>query len=425
MKDTRFPAKTTRQQSIISAEQEEAERDYRFTGRDIVVLDNTVQHTAIDTRARTVSLRMASIRDYQSAASPMVAVSKALAEADGVVFDHLRVAVVNARHTAQVHKLTAAKSANRIFLSSEPERYVYALGKKKPVTKIPVTVYDDDPRATWGIHATNVLASTYTGKGIRIAILDTGMSMDHPDFKGRKIKSKSFVNQAVEDREGHGSHCAGVAAGNICTDKGFRYGVATKADLYIAKVLKNNGEGEDNSVLAGIEWALENKCRIISLSLGSSVKKGETYYDSYETVAQRALRAGTLIVAAAGNDSLRRRGKVRPVNHPANCPSILAVGAIDQYNQVADFSCGGSRRKGDQVNLAAPGVDIFSSSQKSRYEVLSGTSAATPFVAGMAALLWEKYPRASADAIWLKLVDAARRSRLKKTDVGAGIVFFP
>lgn len=412
---------SSKREPVLSAEKEAG--THRFTGRDIVVLNDTAGSTAIERKAQTASLRMANLRDYKSATSPLTAVSKALAEADGVVFDQLKVAVVNAPHTEQVQRLTTARSGDRIFLGQERERYVYALAtravRKKPAT---LTSYLDDEHATWGIHATNVLKSKYTGKGVRIAILDTGIHTDHPDFADRKIRAVSFVGRTANDLDGHGTHCAGIAVGNVSQSHGFRYGVAPHAQLYVAKVLKNNGEGEDNFVLAGIEWALENKCKVISMSLGSAVKNGETYYESYETVARRALKSGTLLVAAAGNDSRRKRGVIKPVNHPANCPSILSVSAVDHQYQVADFSCGGSRKKGNQVNITAPGVDIISCTKKG-YDVLSGTSMATPFVAGMAALLWEKYPNVTGDAIWKKLVNEARGLNLRSSDAGAGIAF--
>jgi subtilisin len=413
----------SKREPVLSAEKEAG--THRFTGRDIVVLNDTTSSTAVERKAQTASLRMANLRDYKSATSPQAAVSKALAEADGVVFDQLKVAIVNAPHTEQVHRLTASRSGDRIFLGQERERYVYALAtravKKKPAT---LTSYLDDEHATWGIHATNVLKSKYTGKGVRIAILDTGIQADHPDFANRKIRAVSFVGRTPNDADGHGTHCAGIAAGNVSQSHGFRYGVAPNAQLYVAKVLKNNGEGEDNFVLAGIEWALENKCKVISMSLGSAVKPGESYYESYETVARRALKSGTLLIAAAGNDSRRKRGVIKPVNHPANCPSILSVSAVDHQYNVADFSCGGSRSKGNQVNITAPGVDIISCTRKG-YDVLSGTSMATPFAAGMAALLWEKYPNVTGDAIWKKLVAGARALNLRSSDAGAGIIFTP
>jgi subtilisin len=205
----------------------------------------------------------------------------------------------------------------------------------------------------------------------------------------------------------------------------FRYGVAHGADIFIGKVLGNDGSGEDSTVFAGIEWALANKCHIISMSLGSEVLPGESYYDAYETVAKRALAANCIIIAAAGNDSVRSSNIIKSVNHPANCPSIMAVGAVDNQLKVADFSCAGTRSRGGQIDIAAPGVDIISSWKKGGYMSESGTSMATPFVAGIAALLWEEDKKMSASDIWMRLTQAAKRLPGRNADVGSGLAFFP
>jgi subtilisin family serine protease len=126
------------------------------------------------------------------------------------------------------------------------------------------------------------------------------------------------------------------------------------------KVLSNQGSGADAGILAGIQWAITNKCPVVSMSLGAPVFPGEGFSQIFEMVAQRALAAGTLIIAAAGNDSARP-GTIRPVGHPANCPSIMAVGALDVQMRVASFSNGGLNQQGGQVDIAGPGVAVRSS----------------------------------------------------------------
>jgi subtilisin family serine protease len=416
MKVQLIPKNTSVSTTVFSAAGQDA--DHRFTGRRIVVLSKSASSVAF----KTAALQVANIRDYSSSSSGPVAVAKALSQADGVVFDKLKVAVINADAADQVEALMLSRKTRGMFLLSEPERYVYALASR-PGNR---TKFDDDAMATWGIHAANAINSPYTGKGVRIAILDSGLSLKHPDFRGRKIKKKSFTRaKTVEDHFGHGSHCAGIAAGNMSKEKGFRYGVAKDAELFIGKVLTNQGVGEDNNILAGIEWALQNKCRVISMSLGSEAKPGDKYSQAYEAIAQRALESGAIILAAAGNDSNRKRGKIALINHPANCPSIMSVAALDKNLDVANFSCGAIRKKGGKIDIAGPGVHIFSASSKGKYEVLSGTSMATPFVAGMAAILWEEFPKATANQIWMKLIEAAKRLRLPAADVGAGLVFYP
>jgi subtilisin family serine protease len=162
------------------------------------------------------------------------------------------------------------------------------------------------------------------------------------------------------------------------------------------------------------------------MSLGSAVRPGSPFSQIYETVAQRALAKGTLIVAAAGNES-RRPDKIAPVGHPANCPSILAVGAIDDQRAIAFFSCGTVDTVG-QVDVVAPGVNVYSSwngtTADTQHKRIQGTSMATPHVAGVAALLAQQY-NARGWELWARLMQSARRLSLPSTDVGAGLVQAP
>lgn len=244
--------------------------------------------------------------------------------------------------------------------------------------------------ATWGLLATRALESSRSGQGIKVAVLDTGFDLHHPDFAGRHIVSRSFVSgEAVQDGHGHGTHCVGVSCGPRQPSVGPRYGVAYGADIYVGKVLNNAGSGVDGDILAGINWAVQQRCEIISMSLGSPVEAGEPYSRAYQNAASLAESKGTLIVAAAGNES-DRPDLISPVGHPANCPTILAVAALDAALKVAYFSCGGINGSGGEVNIAAPGVDVYSSwPMPQRYNTISGTSMATPCMAGVCALFAE------------------------------------
>ncbi len=391
----------------------------KFTGKELVVLSKQSTTKQFLKYAGNVSMKMASSRDFQNDTNEDM-IEKALTQADGIVFEKLKVAVINKDGDQRMRSLSASSTGRKTILRTEPERFVYAsASKKKSIT------YSDNAVSTWGLQVTaaiNAIAPHSTGKGIRIAILDTGFNMSHPDFTGRIKGSKSFVqNSPIEDGNGHGTHCAGIAAGKIQTGSTLRYGVATGADLYIAKVLSNRGQGRDSGILAAIEWAIENNCQVVSMSLGSEIDPGEKYYESYETAAKEALKNKCLLIASAGNESNRPR-RISPVNHPANCPSIMAVGSVDQALNISYFSCGGTTL--GQVDIAGPGEEIFSSWRNGKYKLESGTSMATPFVAGIAALLYEKHPSYSAKQVRAALLRKAKKLNIKKADVGAGLVCF-
>ena len=278
---------------------------------------------------------------------------------------------------------------------------------------------------TWGLQATKVVDSPFSGGGIKVAVLDTGLDLNHPDFADRKITSKEFVGDgSVRDGNGHGTHCIGTAMGAFNPSILPRYGIAYNAEIFVGKVLSDRGSGSDRTILAGMEWAIANGCQIISMSLGARVFPGQSYSRIFENVGRRALRNGTLIIAAAGNDSDRPR-RIQPVSHPANCPSIMAVGALDSLLEVAPFSNGGLNNQGGQIDIAAPGVNVYSSyPMPTRYRRLSGTSMATPHVAGIAALYGEA-TGATDRALWTILVQNALRLNLPSFDVGAGLAIAP
>jgi subtilisin len=394
----------------------------RYTGRVLVRLDETSGMDRILRQAKAAGLNLG------------VGIDGWGKDADGVVLEKLKVAVVNELAEAKMKGLIGAQ--NGAFLSAEPERYLRLLqaaskgrGKK--------SVLKDGAAATWGVQAINAAESKYTGKGVKVAVLDTGFDFTHPDFAGRTIHRKSFVGtkQAI-DKEGHGTHTAAVVGGGKKTKgarsetgtsarsetgSGARYGVASGARLYIGKIMDDNGEGSDGSALAGIEWALDKGCQVISMSLGASAEEGGGYSLIYEQVGQIAASRNCLLIAAAGNESERDLGIVAAVNHPANCPSIMAVGGLTAGLEVAEYSCAGTGESMGQVDIAAPGDDILSAKPGGGYRRQSGTSMATAFVSGLAALVWEQYPKASAGEVWAKLVQQARRLALPASDVGAGL----
>jgi subtilisin len=432
------------------------------TGRFLVLLKEDT--TAAVTSAASMFTRVAGLNVTSTADFEEGAPTEALGGAGALIFPELGVAVIDAPPD-QMRAIGVA-AADSGVLAIEPERIVYAIGDGPPhpgLSGLPTPgsatlpldylkgyrdainhLYDAltgaapgelgaeaipsfvEGEITWGLQATKVPASRFTGRGIRIAVLDTGLDMRHPDFAERRITPQSFIqDQQVQDRHGHGTHCIGTACGPRRPGQLPRYGIAYEAEIFAGKVLSNQGSGADAGILAGIQWGITNGCAILSMSLGAMVAPGQSYSRVFEYAARRALSRGTLIIAAAGNES-QRPGFIAPVGHPANCPSIMAVGAINRRFQVAPFSCGGLNPEGGQVDIAGPGVDIRSSWPRPvLYNSISGTSMATPHVAGIAALWAECDPQFRGRALMSILTQSARRLPLLARDVGAGLVQAP
>lgn len=392
-----------------------------LTGRLLVLLSDRSARMSVAALRRAAGPQIATTLDVRSGhLSP-----EETEGADAVYFDKLGVALVNvdprdAKRTARIR--TAAAENEARILAVEPERYVHAYATGKP--KSPA---GSERTATWGLQATGVPASKFTGKGVKVAVLDTGFDLRHPDFPSRSVTAVSFVKgYKAQDGHGHGTHCIGTACGPKSPYHPPRYGVACEAAILSGKVLDDEGGGGDGGILAGINWAITQGARVISMSLGASVSPDTPYSEVFEAVGKRALASGSLIVAAAGNESDRRIDEYAAVGHPANCPSILAVGAVDAKLQLGYFSNRGLNPKGGQVDLVAPGVDILSAfPMPQRSARLSGTSMATPHVAGLVALWAEANPKATATEIWTLLTQHARRLPLLATDVGAGLAVAP
>ncbi|WP_244619248.1 S8 family serine peptidase [Rhizobium sp. 18055] len=333
-----------------------------------------------------------------------------------ILFEDIKLAVVVPRKRQQIAAAMAELGQRDEIAEARPEFYLFGLQE-----------FRDTAEATWGIGATHALQSAFTGKGIKIAILDTGIDLAHPDFVGRPIVTRSFVaGETIDDVQGHGTHCAGTAAGKSRMAGTPRYGVAPDAELYIGKVLNNSGFAAESDIIAGISWAINQQCAVISLSLGSPVRQGESYSRIYERIGRIALDSGSLVCAAAGNDSNRTFGAIAPVSSPANAPSIVAVGAVDALYQPASFSNGGINPDGGEIDLVAPGVGIFSSSPSPRlYRIMDGSSMACPHVAGVAALWAESDASMRGRALLEALRNNARPLPHNRRDVGVGLVTAP
>ncbi|HEX6341323.1 S8 family serine peptidase [Umezawaea sp.] len=382
------------------------------TGRFLVLLENNSTAAGVRELNRVAGIQVATTADT---------VAEQIASTDGVIFHELGIALVDATPD-QLPGLNRAIDEPGPVLAVEAERVVHAITTTDADETASAAAVDESV-FTWGLQAVGAGLSTATGKGIRVAVLDTGFTVAHPDFAGRTVTTSSFVTgEAVDDEHGHGTHCVGTSCGPRTPASGPGYGVAHEAEIYAGKVLGNSGSGSDGGILAGIEWAIANGCAVISMSLGATVRPGTPHSAIFEQAASRALAKGTLIVAASGNDS-RRPGTVSPVGHPANCPSIMAVGAVDVNRATAFFSCGTVDTVG-AVDVVGPGVDVHSSWKAGGTKRLQGTSMATPHVAGVAALMAEKHG-ARGFELWARLAQTARRLPSPSTDVGAGLVQAP
>lgn len=219
-----------------------------------------------------------------------------------------------------------------------------------------------------------------TGKGVLVAVIDTGIDQDHPDLKGGVTESKDFTGSrsGSADVQGHGTHCAGII-GARRNDVGI-VGVAYDCQLLNLKCLGDNGSGSDLGIANAIDYAVEKKVHVISGSLGSD-QPSQRIIDA----VNRALRAGIICVFAAGNSGPGEG----TVGWPGAMPGVICVAATDKGDVVARFSS-----RGRQVLIAAPGVQIDSTYPGGRYALLSGTSMATPYVSGIAALYVERCEKA-------------------------------
>jgi len=251
-------------------------------------------------------------------------------------------------------------------LRVEDDPVVYALGKPpktpppQPQEMLPWGVDRIDADLAWGVSR---------GTGIKVAVLDTGIDLDHPDLKGNVKGGYNAINprKSYNDDNGHGTHVAGIIAA-LDNEIGV-VGVAPEASLYAVKVLDSRGTGFVSDIIEGLDWAMQNGMQVVNMSLGGG---GTT---SFHEAITRAYEAGIVLVAAAGND-----GTENSVNYPAAYPEVIAVSATDKNDTLASWSS-----RGPEVELAAPGVDILSTWNDGYYRSASGTSMAAPHVTGTVA----------------------------------------
>ncbi|MFI7594404.1 S8 family serine peptidase [Micromonospora sp. NPDC049359] len=256
-------------------------------------------------------------------------------------------------------------------------------------------VRGDLAESTAQIGAPKLWAEGNTAAGVDVAVLDTGADAEHPDLAGQIAASSSFVPDEPDilDYQGHGTHTASTIAGTGAASGGVERGVAPGARLHVGKVLNSEGGGQDSWIIAGMEWAArEQKARIISMSLGGESTDGSDPLS--QAVDRLSAETGALFVVAAGNSGPASIGS------PGAANSALTVGAVDSTDHLADFSSQGPRAGdgGLKPEITAPGVDILAARShlvrggSGDYTLMSGTSMATPHVAGTAALVAAAHP---------------------------------
>ena len=214
------------------------------------------------------------------------------------------------------------------------------------------------------------------GKGIKVAILDTGIDKYHIDLKNNFVAGINFTTadkQDYKDYVGHGTFCAGLIAGTA-NNVGI-IGIAPECSIYAVKVLDNKSQGSVGQLIKGIEWCINNKIDIINCSLGLTRD-----FTALHDIICHAYNAGIIICAAAGNNRF-----ATDIEYPAKYNEVIAVGAIDSMKRIAKFNT-----TGKHAELIAPGVDIISTYLNNQYAINSGTSFSCPLIAGAIALIQSK-----------------------------------
>ncbi|MFF1925327.1 S8 family serine peptidase [Streptomyces sp. NPDC058221] len=265
-------------------------------------------------------------------------------------------------------------------------------------------------RSTKQIRADLAWAAGYDGKGTKVAVLDTGADAGHPDLKGRITESENFTDSdTTDDLQGHGTHTLSTVGGTGAASGGKKKGVAPGADLLVGKVLNDSGSGDSSWIIAGMQWAVDQKADVVSMSLGSATPTDCT--DPMSLAAEEFGKSkDTLFVIAAGNAG----PTLNTVSSPGCAPSVLTVGAVDRDDSTAQFSSRGPAIGAHTLKpeIAAPGVEISAAAAGGRgiyaYQTMSGTSMATPHVAGAAAIVEERHPDWTAQQVKAALVSSAK-----------------
>jgi subtilisin family serine protease len=355
-------------------------------------------------------------------------------------------------HRIEVHDIEPEQANS---MAQDPQ--VAAVARTMPIALIrPLDIQTASETADiWGISAVKADTSPFSGDGVVVAVLDTGIDKSHPAFAGVTIIEKDFSGSGNGDKHGHGTHCAGTIFGRDVDGK--RIGIARGVKkALIGKVLDDAGGGGSDWIYRGIQWALDEGAHVISMSLGfdfpgaaerlrvagipgtaamsnalEAYRSNLRFFDALMQLVKvrSAFQDTAVVIAATGNESGRPDFTVA-ASLPAAADGVISVAALGRRDgklEIAKFS-------NTLPQIAAPGVDIVSAKMGGGLQSMSGTSMACPHVAGVAALWWEalrKSPgiKASADLVTSKIIAGARTEALAEgygpTDRGTGVVTSP
>lgn len=277
--------------------------------------------------------------------------------------------------------------------SPEPSVKTKAIRNKKGSV---VRYLPSDP-TPWGVetvYQNEDLLKTSGGLGVKVAVLDSGVNAGHPDLKNRVIECKDFTNfrfsivdKQCDDKNGHGTHVAGIIAADSGTDKLGMFGVAPAAKVMAYKVCDTNGNCYADDIAVALRTAADNGAQVINMSFGT-----DNDIAMIADAINYASEKGVLLIAAAGNDGPGQGS----IDYPAAYASVIAVGAVNPSLAVASWSSRGDNSlstpdlvENRDIEFAAPGENIESTWKNGGYAILSGTSMASPFVTGLAAKFWK------------------------------------
>lgn len=297
------------------------------------------------------------------------------------------------------------------LIKSIPYERNTSLDYKKKIEKV------NDP-----INFLKVDNTPLSGENVNVAILDTGLS-SHRDFKKRNIQRHSVIDNDANDYNGHGTHCCGIAFGNINKHTYKRYGIAYNSNIFSCKVLNKDGKGMKYHLECGIIWALLNDCKVINISIEYNFSREEKYDEALKRLLNTVRKMNCIVVAAAGNNSIRPF-RPKPIAIPASFSSTLAISAINSSYEIESYSNQASIYHKQLMSFTCFGQLIYSSWIGDSYRTKSGTSMAAAFISGIVALLWEKYDNADDILIEMEKMSKYLNNKWEEIDVGKGIPTF-